>query len=156
MNPNYSKLFGKVWSRQPLMHNIQILHKTNLTGRFLDENLIRMIFEWLPFSTSSTIFLWKCHFVKIYRKESPGSWALICLRGKLYQRFCAWGMGGGGGRLKGRSDGCFCRIWRWRSKVVNRIGRRSDRQQKNGRCERLWREWCHLAIIQGHASDLKC
>ena len=27
---------------------------------------------------------------------------------------------------------------------------------KNGTCEHLWGQWCHLAIMQGHANDSKC
>ena len=33
--------------------------------------------------------------------------------------------------------------------------RRSNRQWKNGTCERFWGQWRHLAIMQGHASDSK-
>ena len=28
--------------------------------------------------------------------------------------------------------------------------------EKTGTCERLRRQWCHLAFMQGHASDSKC
>ena len=43
------------------------------------------------------------------------------------------------------------KIWGWNS---NR--KRSNRQRKNGTCERLWRQWCHLAFMHGHVSDSKC
>ena len=46
------------------------------------------------------------------------------------------------------------RIRWWRSEVENE--KTVKQGVKNGPCERLWRQWCHLAIMQGHTSDSKC
>ena len=79
---------------------------------------------------------------------------------------CGWGTSPGSAKVSA------CLVWQWitevcmnfKTKLVVVVGacwQRVDlhedsqlRQRKNGRCERLWRQWCHLTIMQGHASRL--
>ena len=44
------------------------------------------------------------------------------------------------------------KVWDWNSnwEMIK------QKNQKNGTCERLWRQWCHIAIIQDHTSYSKC
>ena len=50
----------------------------------------------------------------------------------------------------------FRRIRWWRSEVEIRTGRRSNKQRKQWHVRTFVTSWCHLAFMQGHASDSKC
>ena len=68
------------------------------------------------------------------------NWVMSTFKGKLHSKIISHGL-----------IIFFFRIQWWRSEVKIRTGRQSSRGQKSGACECLRRQWCHLAIVQGHS-----